>query len=128
MAKHRDRLLEMILGWAVFTAVLPTIVLYRAGVQPHYNWNLFGIPGTGPSPGYLVVIVAAAVAWYAIFLGFRGARPPFGMLLVLWNSLLLASIIYAVVRFGSAVDFRGDAMGIRIGVSVLGPVIFGAFF
>lgn len=127
MAKDRDRLLETILGWAVFTAVLPTIVLYRAAVQPHYNWGLFGVQGTGPSSGYLVVIAAAALAWYTIVLGFRGARPPFGMLLVLWNSLLFASIIYAVVRFGSAADIRGDAMGIRINVSVIGPVVFGAF-
>jgi hypothetical protein len=127
MAKDRDRLLEIILGWAVFTAVFPTIVLYRAAVQPHYHWGFFGVQGTGPSSGYLVVIVAAALAWYTIFLGSRGTRPPFGMLLVLWNSSLLASILYAVARFGSSVDFRGDAMGIRIPVSVIGPVIFGAF-
>ena len=120
-------MLSVLLAWTTFTAVFPTIVLYRAAVQPNYEWGFFGVTGVGLSPGYLVILVATAWAWGIVYLGRRGTRPLFTVLLVLWNAFLLASIIYGVLRFGSDVDLRGDTMGIRVNLAVIGPVLFGSF-
>ena len=127
MAKRSDRLLGLLLAWVTFTAVFPTILLYRAALQPNYQWGMFGVTGVGLSAGYLVVLVATVWAWAIVVVRRRGTQPPFAALLVSWNAFLFASIIYGVLRFGSDVSFRGDTMGIEVRLAVVGPVVFGAF-
>ena len=127
MAKNSDRLLGFLLAWVTFTAVFPTIILYRAALQPNYQWGMFGVTGVGLSGGYLVVLVAAVWAWAIIVVRRRGTQPPFAALLISWNAFLFASIIYGVLTFGSDVSFRGDTLGIEVRLAIVGPVAFGAF-
>src|SRR5437016_5129453 len=122
MTWQPDRLLHALLGWTLFTAALPTIVLYRAGIQPLYEWGLYGIHGRGVTAGYFIVVASAVLAWTVVVLGFRGARPPFAALLVIWHALLLGSLIAGVVRFGSDMSVRGDALHLRIDLSIIGPL------
>lgn len=123
MSWQPDRLLRALLGWTLFTAALPTIITYRAGAQPLYEWGLYGISGRGIDAGYALVVVTAILAWTVVVLGYRGARRPFDALLVIWHSLLLASLVYGAIRFGDDMTLRGDAMQISINLAVLGPAL-----
>jgi hypothetical protein len=123
MAWQPDRLLRALLGWTLFTATLPTIVTYRAGVQPLYEWGLYGITGRGIDAGYPLIVATAVLAWTVVFLGSRGARRPFAALLILWHALILTSLLYGVVRFGDDMVLRGDAMHLRINLAIVGPLL-----
>jgi len=125
MDKNPGRLLPLLTTWMIFTASFPTILLYRAAVQPNYQWGLFGITGEGLSLGYILIVVASLWAWSTVFLGMQEGRPPFGILLSIWNAFLTASMIVGVLRFGSSLDIRGDAMGLRVNIAVVGPLLCG---
>ncbi len=123
---ERDRLLSFLVGWLLFTATLPTLIIYRAILQPRYQWGLFGILGEGTSPGLVIILAAAVVAWLAVVLGSTGGRRPFAPLLILVNASWFLSLIYGVLRFGSEMSVRGDSWGVRINVAAIGPLLFGA--
>lgn len=126
MSWYPDRLLKVLLGWTLFTAALPTIVTYRAALQPQYEWGLYGLGGVGVNPAYFFVVATGVLAWLVVILGYRGARRPFSMLFLVWHGFLFASIAYGVTRFGSEMELRGDAMGLRVNIALLGPVLTGA--
>jgi hypothetical protein len=123
MSWQPDRLLRVLLTWTLFTATLPTIVAYRAGVQPLYEWGLYGITGRGRGLPYAVVVATGVLAWTVVVLGYRGARRPFAALLITWHALLLASLLYGVARFGSGMTLQGDAMRLRINLALIGPLV-----
>jgi hypothetical protein len=123
MSWQPDRLLRALLGWTLFTATLPTIVTYRAGVQPLYEWGLYGITGRGIGPGYPLIVASAMLAWTVVVLGSRGARRPFGALLIVWHGLIVATLLYGVARFGDDMVVRGDAMHLRVNLAIVGPLL-----
>jgi hypothetical protein len=126
MEGHRDRLLEPLLGCLLLSAGPPTLIVYRAAIQPDYKWGMWGINGEGMSPGIYVVLLCVAIAWLAFVLGTRGARTPFAALLILWNGWWLGAITLGIARVGaSALTLRGDAWGVRIPFAVVGPLLFG---
>jgi len=125
MTGARDRLLNFLLGWALLTAALPTLIVYRAALQPRYQWGLFGIAGQGVTLGLLFVAAAALLAWAAVVLGSLRTRPA-GPLLVALNTLWFGFIVVGALRLGSQMTFRGDAWGVRINLAVVGPLLFGA--
>lgn len=43
----RDRLLNFLLGWLLFSAALPTLIVYRAALQPKYRWDYSGLWARG---------------------------------------------------------------------------------
>jgi hypothetical protein len=111
----------------VFTAALPTIITYRAGSQPRYQWGLYGITGVGAgSTNYVFVVATAVLAWTVVVLGYRGARRPFAPLFLLWHGFVFLAMCYGAYQFGSTMEVRGDAMGIRINIALLGPALTGA--
>lgn len=122
-----DRLLELLYAWTVFTALWPTLIVYRATLQPDYQWGLFGITGTGRSLTYWPVVATSIWAWWIVWLGSRPPRRPFAALLIAWNALLFGSLILALARSANGLQLRGDAWGLRIELSLLGPLISGAF-
>ncbi|MGH7725663.1 MAG: hypothetical protein ACREOU_09560 [Candidatus Eiseniibacteriota bacterium] len=125
MSGVQDRLLNFLLGWALLTAALPTLIVYRAAMQPRYQWGLFGIVGEGVTPGLLVIAAAAILAWSAVVLGSVRTHAG-GLLLIGLNALWFTSILVAALRLGSQMTLRGDAYGIRINLAILGPLVFGA--
>lgn len=125
MSITRDRLQNLLTGWALFTAILPTLIVYRAALQPRYQWGLFGVAGEGVTAGYFIVVAAAALAWCAVVLGNLwpvAGGPAFIVLYAVW----FAAITIGAVQLGSKMTVRGDAWGIGINVAVLGPILFGA--
>ena len=111
MSITRDRLQNLLTGWALFTAILPTLIVYRAALQPRYQWGLFGVAGEGVAAGYFIVVAAAALAWCAVVLGnlwpVAGA-PAFIVLYAVW----FTAITIGAVQLGSKMTVRGDAWGI----------------
>lgn len=123
---ERDRLLSFLLGWLLFTAALPTLIVYRAALQPKYQWGLYGVMGQGMSAAFFIILGTALLAWTAVVLGSLGARPPFAALLVTVNALWFVSMVIGALRLGSRMTVRGDAWGVRVNVAIIGPLLFGA--
>lgn len=124
MSNTRDRLLNFLLGWALLTAALPTLIVYRAALQPRYHWGLFGIVGQGVTLGLLLVAAAAFLAWSVVVLGSLRTRAA-GPLLIALNTLWFGSIVVGALRLGSQMTFRGDAWGVRTNLAIVGPLLFG---
>ncbi len=119
------RLSGLLYAGVVFTAAFPTLILYRAAIQSDYQWGLFGITGVGRSSGFWFVAAAAAWAWGTVYLGSCPPRRLFALLLVGWNGLLFGSIVNSLAASGRALEFRGDALGIRVNLAFLGPLLSG---
>ena len=100
MDTHRDRLLNLLLGFALLTAALPTLIVYRAAVQPQYHWGLFGLMGRGVTPSLFVIVAAALLAWAAVVLGSLRSRAA-GPLLIALNAVWFVSIVWGAILLGS---------------------------
>jgi hypothetical protein len=121
---NRDRLLNLLLGFAMLTAALPTLITYRAALQPQYHWGLLGLQGRGVTPGLFAIVAAALLAWAAVLLGSFRSRAT-GPLLVALNAVWFASILQGALLLGSQMTIRGDTFGVRINLAVVGPILFG---
>ena len=124
MSVVKDRLLNFLLGWALLTAALPTLIVYRAAVQPRYQWGLFGITGEGVTRGLLFTAATAVLAWAAVVFGSLRTRAG-GPLLIGLNTLWFTFVFVGALQMGSQMTFRGDAWGVRINLAVAGPLLFG---
>jgi hypothetical protein len=125
MKVERDRLLNLLVGCALVTAALPTVIVYRAAVQPRYHWGLFGIQGEGVTPGLFVIAGAAFLGWAAVVFGSLRTRAG-GPLLIALNTVWFATILWGALRLGSRMTLRGDAWGMNINLAWVGPPIFAA--
>jgi hypothetical protein len=110
-----DRLHFWIMCWLVFTTlVMPPLVLTRSLVQPTYRWSNLGFSGTGLRGDFWFVLViflfVAAMMWY----GWRGARMPFHLLVILWTGTQSILLIKGVIEHGQRMRFRGDTLGINV--------------
>jgi hypothetical protein len=110
-----DRLHFWIMCWLVFTTlVMPPLVLTRSLVQPTYRWSNLGFSGTGLRGDFWFVLViflfVAAMMWY----GWRGARMPFHLLVILWTGTQSILLIKGVIDHGQRMRFRGDTLGINV--------------
>jgi hypothetical protein len=126
---RRDWILEMMLGWTLLMAGLPSLIAYRALIQPGYHWGWFGVSGQGASPAlFWLVAPLAAVGWAAFVLGARRPGRSAAALLVGWFALWLAAAIYGAVRLGPRMTLHGDAWGVAIPVNVAAPAISALLF
>jgi hypothetical protein len=121
-----DRLRQHLTGWVLVGAVLASLPVYRAALQPHYEWGLFGVTGTGMSAGYAVVLAAAIWAWTTVVLGLRAPGRPFPEMLIAWNAFMFGSMAWSAYRHGSSMRLRGDALGMDIPLAWIGPSLTGA--
>ena len=121
-----DRLRNHLTGWVLVGAILAALPVYRAALQPRYEWGLFGVTGTGMSGGYAVVLIAAIWAWVTVTLGYRAPGRPFPRMLIAWNGLMFVSMVWSAYLHGSEMRLRGDAMGLDIPLAWMGPTLTGA--
>jgi len=105
---------------------LAALPVYRAALQPRYEWGLFGVTGTGMSAGYAVMLVAAIWAWVTVALGHRAPGRPFPQMLIAWNGLMFVSMVWSACLHGSNMRLRGDALGMDIPLAWIGPALTGA--
>ena len=124
MSSKPSLLHSALTAWALFTAVFSMLIIYRAAFNPEYQWGLFGVNGVGMSPAYAFIAAFAAWAWALVVLGERRS-PLFAPMCVGWNAFLFLGMILSVREFGSTMEFRGDAYGIRLNIAFVGPLLTG---
>jgi hypothetical protein len=133
LAQKPDRLLRIILGWTAVTMVFVWLPLIRGPMDgPSYLWGTsywgLSVGGSGVSGDYWLLVVQGLVGLSILAIGWRGARPPFHLLLLLWHGVLGSSAVYAALRNPDQYRFRGDTLGIDVSLAWAGPLFFGGFF
>ena len=124
---RRDFILEQVLGFDWMMAAAPTLIAWRATIQPHYQWGLFGVTGEGTSAGYFwLILPLVALGWANFIVGTR--RPEarmFPLLLLAWNGIWFGASLYGALTLGDSMTMRGDALGVSVAVNVIAPVASG---
>jgi len=124
---RRDVILEQVLGFNWMMAAPPTLIAWRATIQPHYQWGMFGVTGEGTSAGYVLLILPlVALGWANVIVGAR--RPEarvFPPLLLVWNGIWFGASLFGALTLGDRMTMRGDALGVSIPVNVIAPGVSG---
>lgn len=127
-----DRLLRVLLFWTALTflvAWLPTLRGLFDG--PSYQWGaiLWGwsFRGAGVGGDYWFPVLQSALGLTILWLGWRGARPPFGWLFAGWHATLFSSALYGALVYPDRYRFRGDTLGIDVSLAAVGPILTGGF-
>ena len=127
LSMRRDFILEQLLGFDWMMAAAPTLIAWRATIQPHYQWGLFGVTGEGTSAGYFwLILPLVALGWANFIVGTR--RPEarmFPLLLLAWNGIWFGASLYGALTLGDRMTIRGDALGVSVAVNVIAPVASG---
>jgi len=127
-----DRLLRAILIWTAVTLVIVWLPFVRGLMDGNaYQWGnfFFGIQlgGRGVHGDYWFVAIEAAFGILLLYLGWRGARPPFHWLLLFWQILMAAQACYNSLTSPEDYRFKGDTLGVDVSLAWVGPVLFGGF-
>jgi hypothetical protein len=125
-----DRLLEAIVGWtAVVAGILVWLPLVRGATQGSaYRWALTrGIGGRGIDGQYGWLLLAGAFVFWLLALGWRGGRPPFRWLLLLFHVPLAAAVGYGAWRRPGDLRFQGATAGIDVSLRWVAPVLCAGF-
>jgi len=122
-----DFLLRALLAWTALTTLPLWLPLVRSFLDgDSYEWGLFGFRGLGLHGD--LWLPALGVALLAIrWLGWRGARMPFHVLLLLWLVPIGAGATYLSITRPEDFRFQGDTMGIDISLAPVGILLFGGF-
>lgn len=128
-----DRLLRVVLGWTALTFVFAWLPLIRGLFDgPSYEWGTafygYAVRGAGVGGDYWVLLLQSALGGAILWLGWRGARMPFHLLLIAWNALLFSDGLYNSLTHPERYRFRGDTLGIDVSLAWVGPLLFGTFF
>ena len=113
----------------MLAGVLVWLPLVRGATQGDaYQWALApGIGGRGIGGDYWMLLIAAAFIGALLYLGWRGARPPFHWLLLFFHLPLTAAVFYAALRSPHSLRFAGATIGADFSLAVAGPLLFGGF-
>lgn len=127
-----DRLLRAILIWTAVTLIIVWLPFVRGLMDgDSYQWGnyFFGIQfgGRGLHGDYWLLVIEAAFGILLLYLGWRGARPPFHWLLLLWQILMAAQACYNSFTSPEDYRFKGDTLGVDVSLAWVGPVLFGGF-
>jgi len=127
-----DRLLRAILIWTAVTLIVVWLPLVRGLMDGEsYQWgnSFFGMQlgGRGVRGDYWLLMIQAAFGILVLYLGWRGARPPFHWLLLLWQIPLAAQACYNAFTSPEDYRFRGDTFGVDVSLAWVGPVFAGGF-
>ena len=127
-----DRLLRAILIWTAVTFIIVWLPLVRGLMDgDSYQWGneFFGkqFGGRGVHGDYWLLLTEAAFGLLLLYLGWRGARPPFHWLLLFWQILMAAQSCYNSFTSPEDYRFKGDTLGVDVSLAWVGPVLFGGF-
>lgn len=121
-----DRTLRALLTWTALTTLVFWLPTVRGAFDgPSYQWALVGFGGRGLHGDYWFPVLGSALALATQILGWRGARPPFHVLLLGWHLLLAIGISYVAVAQAEEFRLRGDTLGIDVSLAWVGPLLFG---
>lgn len=124
-----DRLLVGLLVWTSLTTLVFWLPLIRGAFDgPGYAWAVGRLSGTGVRGDYWFPLLGASLAIITLVLGWRGAHQPFHWLLLAWHGVLTVAASYLAITDPHQFEFRGDTLGVRVPLALLGPVLFGVPF
>ena len=93
-----------------------------------FQWgNSFGfasLRGNGMMGDFPILVLLSSYIISMIFLGWRGARLPFHIMLVVWCVVEFATATVSAIQNPDAYRFRGDSFGIDISLALVGPTIW----
>jgi hypothetical protein len=126
------RLLRAILIWTAVTLIIVWLPFVRGLMDgDSYQWgnSFFGMQlgGRGVHGDYWLLVIEAAFGIFLLYLGWRGARPPFHWLLLFWQILMAAQACYNSFTSPEDYRFKGDTLGVDVSLAWVGPVLFGGF-
>jgi hypothetical protein len=129
LSQQPDRLLKLILILTSITMTVVWLPMIRGLMDGEtYAWALTFLGtdygGKGLGGQYWVVALEAAWAIAILYLGWRGARPPFYWLLLLWNVSGAINSFYNSIKFPDDYRFQGDTLGINFSVAWIGPLFW----
>ncbi len=124
-----DRVLRWVLIWTGVTLLPVWLPLVRGLMDgASYQWELGpGIGGRGVAGAYWLLAILAGCGLLLLYLGWRGAQPPFHWMLLSWHVSLAGMVSYASWTAGEQMRLRGDTLGIDISIAWAGPAFFGGF-
>jgi len=127
-----DRLLKAILIWTMLTLIIIWLPLVRGLMDgDNYQWgnSFFGrdLGGHGLHGDYWFLLLQASFGLVLLYLGWRGAQPPFHWLLLLWHISLGLQAVYNSLTFPEEYRFKGDTLGVDVSLACVGPLFFGGF-
>jgi len=111
----------------LLVAIIPVIALYRATVQPAYNWGLLAIEGTGRSADYQWLLVFSIFAWASFILERWYKRQWYYVLPLLLFCVSFGTALYGLV-YEASVRFQGDAWKISFDMGLVVTLLLGICF
>jgi hypothetical protein len=128
MSFKPDRLLRALLAWTALTTLMFWLPLVRSVMDGEsYEWGFMGLSGRGLHGDLWFPALGAALAFAIRWLGWRGARMPFHVLLLLWIVPVGAGATWQSVAHPDDFRFRGDTLGVDIPLAPVGILFFGGF-
>lgn len=127
-----NRILKAILIWTMLTMLITWLPLVRGAMDGNsYQWgnSFWGMQlgGSGVGGDYWLLIVQAVLGLAVLYFGWRGARPPFHWLLLLWHVPLAVQAFYEAFTHPEDYRFQGDTLGVDVSLAWVGPLFFGGF-
>jgi hypothetical protein len=123
-----DWMLRALLAWTAVTTLPFWLPLVRSVMDgDSYEWGFFAFRGHGLRGDLWLPAICVTLALAIRRLGWRGARPPFHALLLLWLIPIGAGATYLSIARPEDFTFRGDTMGLSIPLAPVGILLFGGF-
>lgn len=123
-----ERLLKVLLTWTSFTTLmfwLPTVRGAFDGAS--YEWGVLGFAGKGIDGSYWFPVLGSTLSIIMLWMGWRGTRFPFHLLLGGWHCFLAIGLTVVVLDDPEGFHIVGDTAGMDIDLALIGPVFFGAW-
>ena len=98
-----------------------SIFALNAIVDPNTPWSIGILSGPGFSLDLIFVLAFVTSGWVLLFLGWRGAKTIFKLLLVIWH-LALSIVSFLLVIGPGDLIMKGEAIGFTISYEIIGPV------
>ena len=122
--------LRVLLWWTCVTFLTGWLPAIRGALDGStYRWSTsyFGytVSGAGIGGDYWFALLKVVLGITILALGWRGARAPFGYLLVGWQLFGFADSLHAAVTHPEDFRFRGDTLGVNISLAWLAPTFYG---
>lgn len=81
-------LFRLLIAFTIVTTAFLWLIVLRGVVSPGDSWSLFGLDGIGTGGDFWIVGLLAVFNGIMLTLAWRGAQPPFHLMLLLWHGFL----------------------------------------
>lgn len=132
MSSHNwhERLRFILLDVTALTMILVWLPFWRCVMDgTSYEWaaTYFGhvYRGAGPDGDVLFLGYQLLLGLTILFLGNRGARMPFALLLVIWHAVFACSATWEALNADEPLMFYGDTLGVKLDITFIAPAVYG---